>query len=241
MNAQDPEDVIRDADNQDPTVTDFDFDVWLQSGTITHQVVPIYMDQEAVEELEAIGAEIEALATEDSGPEVLTDTAIPEDIEKRWLAAMERYEASRTDFTLSPIDRDTIRDVWEIFPNPEPPANPSAAKWPIGKNAPDRQRIIDQRIAAEKSYQERKREWALEVDRLEAERVVSLLAASITKVATPTATADGLTVAQLRALRDAPYGVPRLNRLWAGYERVMRERGEPSRPTLPGASGSDRA
>lgn len=200
------------------------FDEWLESGTVARQQVTIYADQAATEELDALQAELEALE-KDSAPRTISEPSRARALESRFEELRERWEASRITFTLAPIERDTIHRIFEKLPNPpEPPRAAQSAPKKVKEDA-----------------EKARRAWALEVDRQEAERVLHLLAESIVRVERPGGSASSITVEQLRAMRDAKYGVPRINRLWAAYQAVMAEAAELPTPTLPGNSGSGRA
>ncbi|MFW7414760.1 hypothetical protein [Demequina sp. SO4-18] len=219
----------------EPTDGDDLFDDLITTGTVRRKTEHIYFDQAAIEEMASIAAEVDDLP---DGPETINQTSRLKDIEKRWNAAQERYEESKVTFTLIPVDRDTTREIWTELPNPPAPPNPAKDRWPIGQNAPDRERIQKQRDLAEATFQERAKEWRKDVDAQESKRVVRFLAASIEKVVAAKGERPGMTEEQLDAIRSAPYGVERINKLWKAFEDVQQSKGEISRPFSLGDSGS---
>jgi len=214
------------------------FDELLSTGTVRRETVDLYFDQAAVAEMDAIAAEVEALPP---GPETINQTSRLKEIEARWDAASERYAASKVTFTLVPVDRDTTRAIWEESPNPPAPENPAKSRWPIGQNAPDRERIVKQREVAESAWHERMKEWRKEVDTQESKRLLRFLSTAIEKVASAKGERPGMTEDQIEAIRSAPYGVERINRLWAAFQKVAESKGEIERPFSRANSGSDPA
>lgn len=218
--------------------TDDIFEDLLTTGTVRRKTVDIYFDQAVREELDAIAAELDDVP---DGPETINQTSRLKDIEARWNAAHERYEASKVTFTLTPVERDVTRDIWERFPNPPAPENPAKARWPIGQNGPDRERINKQRESAYATFQEQMDVWRKEVDAQESKRVLAILTAAIEKVEAVKGERPGMTAEQLDAIKSAPYGTERINLLWAKFQDVSKSGGEIDRPFSQGDSGSDPA
>lgn len=217
-------------------MTSANFDEWLRTGTVRRETVDIYFDQEAVQDCLDIAAEIEAL---DSRPKTINEASGAVALQERWDEANARLEASKATFTLMPLSRDVVLPIFEQFPLPKPPANP-AHEWQ-GKGEPTTDAERKHREALEAKFQAAREKFAAEYEAAEAERVAQLLSASIVSVERGGETVDHLTVEQIKQLRDAPYGVARVNRLWKAYEAVHQEVTEIERPTLPGNFGSDRA
>lgn len=211
------------------------FDDLLSTGTVRRETVELYFDQAAIVDMDAIAAEFENLP---DGPETINQTSRLKEIEARWDAAQERYEASKVTFTLIPVDRDTTKAIWEELPNPPAPENPAKGRWPVGQNGPDRERIIKQRETAEAAWQERMKVWRVEVDVQESKRLLRFLGTSIEKVTATKGERPGMTEGQLEAIRSAPYGVERINRLWEAFEKVSESKGEIDRPFSRGDSGN---
>jgi hypothetical protein len=212
------------------------FNDLISTGTVRRKRVPIYFDQAALADLDEIQAEFDELP---DGPETIDQTSRLKDIERRAHEVFERYEASKVMFTLTPVDRDTTREIWEEFPNPPAPENPAKAKWPIGQNAPDRERIIKQREAAYANWHEKMKVWRQEVDAQESKRLLRFLSTSIEKVVAAKGERPGMTEDQLEAIRSAPYGVGRINLLWEAFDEVSKSAGEIDRPFSQSDSGND--
>lgn len=210
------------------------FDELLATGTVRRETVDIYFDQAAVDDLNSIAAEIDDLP---DGPETINQTSRVREIEDRWNAAYERYEASRITFTLVPIDDEVVREIWEQFPNPPAPENPAKARWPIGQNAPDRERINKQRESAYEAFQEQMTVWRQKVDQQERERQLRYFAASIEKMSSVKGEREGVTLEQLEVILSGPYAKDRRAQLGAAFDRVSQVAGEIERPFSPDASG----
>lgn len=82
-------------------------------------------------------------------------------------------------------------------------------------------------------------EYRREVNAQETKRMVHMLAAAIVKVESAKGERPGMAVEQIEAIRSAPHGTQRINKLWEAFQEASTVAGEVPRPFSLGNFGSD--
>lgn len=200
---------------------------WLETGTINSETVSLYADQAVMKEMGALvdereqlekdragqGATVSVFAMGEANPKSVFD-AREAALDAREEALWERYEASKSEWTvraLLPAEVIAVRDKFEIPNAPKmlPAAAPAKAKakW-------------DRDFA----------EWKQNAERAEMLRHIHMVQKAVTEVKVGDHVMEGVTVVQVQALADATYGPQRLGLLVAAIERVTTDAGEMPRP-----------
>jgi hypothetical protein len=208
------------------------FDQWLTTGTLRRRKVTFYANQGAADELEAIAAEIEE--SEREARRRTIDTINPaRDIEDRWSAAHEKWEASRVEFSIVRLLEPVREQLSEEFPEPQRPRAPGD-----GATAKHHE-----------EWKESLREHNAEKAKVSEARDLATLTYSIERLETAKGTservldADGRVKApaisreQLRTLVNQPYGPHWYAMLVEALNTVSSLAGEPDRPFSPRGSG----
>jgi hypothetical protein len=179
----------------DETITPDDFDLmaWIVSGTVATRTVEIHNNPALAEEFDALEAEMKAAerdvaALGEDRPMSWTDPR-PE-IEDRMAELWERWEASKTTWTVRALSHDEIEATFDAVPSPKQPVAPLPA---AGKKAAE-------------DHAEKMSKWARALHEADRERTLHIIAAAVTSVESVRGRADSVTVEALRALRDRPHG-----------------------------------
>lgn len=205
----------------------FDLLDWIESGTVARRTVTIYNDPALASEYEALAARLaEAEAAESDDTERTMDeapesVAILAQIEALW----ERWQASKSTWTVRALSGDEARAIVDRHPVPDAPAKP-----------------LDTAPAAEKAaHAAAVKAWLRESDRVSAERNLEFIATAVVEVTTNRGTVHHVNVDTLRRMRSRPHGHHRIEQLVTAVNEATQGDVEIPRPTSPGNSGSDRA
>lgn len=219
------------------TLDDFDFDTWLEAGTVATRTVEIHNDPALLGEYEALEAELEQ-AEKDwarSGGDQTLDAIDPRPaIVARLEALWERWEAAKATWTVRALSGDEVDDSFEpdkggipVPPQPVPPLDKAGQK-------------------AREDYARKFTRWAKDNEQAKRERRLVLISWAVTRieargrVSKRTAGAPPIvTVEQLRAMRARPHGEQWIIRLHKGIEDAMESDRDVPRPTSPVRSTSD--
>lgn len=213
------------------------FELWLKTGTVKRKTVEIYMDQAASAELDEIVAEFEQLKKR-KRPETITEQSPLAELEQRWNATHERWEASKAIFTLVRLSDPIREQLSEEFVEPAPPKNP-------GKGASDE---------AKAEWAAAVQEWQPEAVEIANERDWTGLLYGIESVEMSTGTlkrkldkngrvkAPAISRDRLTELIASPYGPQWHRELADAFNAVSHASdGGYARPLSLGRSGSDPA
>lgn len=190
-------------------MAELDLDDWIATGTVARKTVPIYNDPGAIAEAEALlieRAAVELEVKEAGGERSLTDADPLADIDARLEALHARFAASVTEWTLGPVIDDDYDAIQEKWPEPPGPRKPLAT--------------ADE--AAQKAYRDALAAWRIEAKRVDGERNVAYVAASVLEVRAGDRVAHGATPEQVRALRRRPGGTAQFNSLLAAAIAVTK-------------------
>lgn len=179
----------------DETITPDDFDLmtWIQSGTVATRTVEINNNPALAAEAEALEAEMAAAEAEvgEMGEDRPMSWVDPRpDIEARMADLYERWEASKTTWTVRALAHDEIEKAFEAVPSPKQPVAPLPQ---AGKKAAE-------------EHAEKLTAWGKALHEADRERTLHIIAAAVVSVESQRGRAEGVTVEALRALRDRPHG-----------------------------------
>ncbi|MCV2395921.1 hypothetical protein OEB99_16520 [Actinotalea sp. M2MS4P-6] len=215
----------------------FDFDEWLATSTVARRQVMIYNDPALLEESEALQAQLaaaETAAAADAGDQAMDAIDPRPGILARMEELYERWEASKTTWTVRALAEDEVEDSFE--PDKGGIAVPRQPVPPLEKAG---QKARD-------DYTRKYVEWSKANTRAQRERRLVLIAAAVTKIEAPGRVLEReagappvVTVDQLRALRERPHGEQWVAKLYHAVDEATHGDREVPRPTLPGRSTSD--
>lgn len=195
-------------------MSDSVIDQWLESGTVRTEDVKLYADQAIMQEMHRLTTWREALEAEPKGQRAMGDTNPMKALEAAEAALWERYEASASTWTVRALTPAEVKKIREDFPEPLAPqmlpkAAPAKFKaaWEIERD----QFIKDSETAA-------------------IERNLHFIALATTKVVTGAGEADGVTVAQVRGMREREYGPDRVGLLVNAINKATSGEVEMPRP-----------
>lgn len=184
-------------EHENITADTFDLMAWIQSGTVATRQVTIYNNPALAAEYEALEAEMKAAEQdiEDAAGDAPMSARDPrEDIRARMADLYARWEASKSTWTVRALSDDDIDDTYEQDKGGVPtPKQPVAPLPQAGKKALE-------------DHAEKVSKWAKAVHEADRERTLHLIAKAVTSVETARGTVDGVSVDQVRSLRDRPHG-----------------------------------
>lgn len=200
------------------------FDQWLATGTVATRTTTLNSDHSLAAEytaLEAKLAQAEERAKRNPDAPMDDEDTVPliieqmEDLYRRW-------EAAKATWTVRALSLDEVEATFVAVPAPTLPHQP-----PEKAGAKARERFAR---AAERFVKENK-----EADR---ERKLYKLAIAVTHASTPVGDLDGVTVEQLRTMRDRPHGEYQIETLYTALLEAQDAELPIERPTSPGSSTS---
>lgn len=207
-------------------IDEFDLLEWIESGTVARRSVVIYNDPGVVAEFEDVQrrlaiAEQAAKDPEASVAEESEVAALRERLEALW----QRWEDSKSVWTVQALSEEQARLVLESYPVPPAPVHP-------GADASDEEKA---------AHGARLREWAPLADAAREERNMAFIAAAVVKVETSRGVATSVSVEALRKMRARPHGKARTTELLKAVEAATEGDVEVPAPKSPSSSNGDRA
>ncbi len=197
-------------------------DQWLDSGTIRTEQVNLFADQAIMAEMQKlIERRTELEESTPRGQRAMGEANPFKELEREEAALWEKYEASKSVWTvraLLPEETDAIHDEFPEPPAPQmlPKAAPAKAKeaWAVERDA----------------FVKQSQQQAIERD-------LRFVATATIKVETAHGTVDAVSVEQVRAMRAKQYGPDRVRML---VEAITRSTvGEEEMPRPKSSNGSE--
>lgn len=184
-------------EHENITAETFDLMAWIQSGTVATRQVTIYNNPALAAEYETLEAEMVAAekTVEDAAGDAPMSAHDPrEDIRARMEDLYARWEASKSTWTVRALSDDDIEATYDAqlggVPSPKQPVPPLPQ---AGKKALE-------------DHGEKVTKWAKAVHEADRERTLHLIAKAVTSVETARGSVDGVSVDEVRSLRDRPHG-----------------------------------
>lgn len=189
----------------------FDLIDWINSGTVGKREVVIYNDPEIAVEFDRLdSARAKALNGAQDNPD---DDALGAEsplavIDAQIEALYERWEASKATWTVRALTDAEVREIHEAHPLPEAPAEPREPK-----NSPKGSAAWGEFRKAQAEYKKATETYLTEAVAIQDVRNLHTIAAAVLSVTTMAGGVEGITYEQAAALRAAPYGKVRTERL----------------------------
>jgi len=197
------------------------FETFLTSGTVNRETVDVHNNLALVGEIDRAYAELDAL---DKAPgERSIGQRDPRDaIEARLVELAAQWDADKAVFTLAPVTEPEYQAIIKAYPTPPIPQRPDTAGLPAAEA-----KKLTVAYGAEAA------EFRIESERIDVERNIAYVAASVEFIEAGGEQRGGVTPEQVRSLRNRPHGKAQFETLLAAALRVTRGEVEVSRPKSP--------
>jgi len=206
---------------------EFDLDEWLSTGTLARRSVEIYNDPSLAAEFDELDRRLKAVQVDDADPEATMGT--PSEATEI-LAAMdelhERWEASKATWVVRALTEDEVKAIIDEHPDPEIPPL-------LAEKREEGAAVSEERLEAGRVYMAAR-------EAVVTERNLAMIARAVVEVRVRAGVARGVTLEQVRRLRERPHGKLQATRLLEAVESATSGEVDVPRPTWPGRSEAAR-